>query len=253
MKQLKSNIAQAQIDVFVNRENKIKLKINISLIIWKLLTQTHLVLNLANGYLHYYRNAMKRQNIFYKMPTTICTQICRYHRIHHDCNWAFGKRMPVHRPTVFVCDDCTATPINHSKILTQHFHRWHLDRLVPVPPCDSIYLKCYRTMCPSVYWTVSMLVWNAFFDAPPMKWPLSIGPVSKMVLSILWMILSTKLKKTQFSVNENGNLSTPYHLLTFSIFFIRTIVRITVVGWACIRINPMTGQLKIKNRKMWNN
>lgn len=104
--------------------------------------------NSTNGYLHYYRNAAKQRNIFYKTPTTIGTQIYRYRRTRPDCNLVFEKRMRGHRAMVVVCVDCTVTPINHSKILAPNSRRQHSIRNVRAPPCDSICPKCCRTKCP---------------------------------------------------------------------------------------------------------
>lgn len=146
--------------------------------------------NWTNGYWHCHRNAMRQWNIFYKMPTTIGTRICRCHRMHHDCNSAFGKRSRAPRAMAFACVDCMVIRINHSRILTQHSHRWHSVRIVRAPPCDSICPKCYRIKCPSVCYTTTMPEWNAFSDAQPMILPPSIGPVSTMALSISWMSLS---------------------------------------------------------------
>lgn len=200
---------------------------------------------------------MKRRNIFYRMPTTIGTQICRYHQTHHDYNCPFEIRMPKHRAMVFACVDYTVTPINHSKILTQHFHRLHSSQLVQVPPYDSIYPKYYRTMYPSVYCTTMRLVWNAFFDAQPMKLPPSIGPVSKMVLSVWWMILPieknwmTNTSHAHYSRWNWLNISLNFVMFFFSLTFSTpfgggggAIVRITVFGWTCIRIDPMGWQLR---------
>lgn len=160
------------------------------------------LLNLTNGYLHYYRNAAKQRNIFYKMPTTIGTQIYRYRRTRPDCNSAFEKRMRGHRAMVVVCVDCTVTPINHSKILTQNFRRQHSIRNVRAPPCDSICPKYCRTKCLLECCTVMMPEWSASFDALPKKSLLLVGLVSKMVLLVWWMILTNDLKMKEIFVED---------------------------------------------------
>lgn len=42
-------------------------------------------------YLHYYRSVMRQRNIFYKMPTTIDSQICRCHRMLADYSYLIEK------------------------------------------------------------------------------------------------------------------------------------------------------------------
>lgn len=139
--------------------------------------------------LNYYRSAAKRLNIFYRMPTTSDRRIGHPHQTPADYSLLADGQNSKFPIMAYAYADYMVMQRDHNRIRVWHFHRWHSNRTWPALPSDSIYPKCYRIVCLSVYYISWMPEWNAFSASPPIRWPHAIGPPSMMVPSISMLMM----------------------------------------------------------------